>query len=648
MYPPQGWPGAVPAPPAPDQPPSAYPYPGQPWPQPPAAPYPQQSVPPYPVQPWQQPSAGPYAPPPAWPVAQAQPQPKPPRPPRPRHWWQPWARVIAAAVVALGVGLGAAYGAGPSSVAPVPDAAPFYLAVFGLSVEPMMQYTGRDAGQDASWQLTVTNGGEELGTLTSEGSQTPVMVVGGLTYFKPPAALLANLPGGESAAQLANTWITGDDSLEALLPAAPPPSPAQLASAIDRALAGSPQFPAVGAPAVKWNGIPALAVDLSIGRLYVTSSAPYRVLALTPLPAGSAAASAPAGALAAAPAVLDAATGLTQAATPDFTPMAQTGVDQDYATLISQTQTLGSAVNIGITFSFNQQGNLSCSDSSCTVTETVDTDISSVQDIPVSGQVDASMTAAVTVDGQPGGQCADTATLPIAGSGTMTCVDAGTAAQTAQIEQQAQDEADQEAAENPGQEITVPYTIHYAADVQIEALADASAQVTQDVGGEQQEQQATDQQAQTDDGCPLADTSAAAGPGGTQGADSILTAATPRDCRALFDGTGLQHALDSHTPGGSTVRPTATLFKDYYDPEQIRELIQETVEYGDESPSAPDPKTGLPRDTTLYTMTFENQPIGETQGADPKTINELQVAVAPNGRLVTAYPYYSGYVDGND
>jgi hypothetical protein len=595
-----------------------------------------------------------------WQGPQSQPTPpRPPRRPRPRQWWQPWARVATAAVVALGVAVGAAYGATPSSSVPVPDAAPFYLAVFNLSVEPVMRYSGTNLDDSGTWQLAVTRDGEDVGTLTTNGLSVPVMAVGGTAYFKPPAALLSDLPGGESVAQLANTWITGDDSLTELLPITALPNPAKLAGQLSSALSHSPQFPVVGAPATQWHGTPALAIDLSVGRLYVTAEAPYRVLAVTPVPVSSAGASAPATSAigrtartdTARPAALTDATALTAGATPDFAPVTQSAVDQDYSTLIGQTQALDSAVDVGIKFSFNQQGNLSCSDSSCTVTETVDTSTESSQDAPVSGQVNASMTAAVTVDGKAGGDCTDAATLPVDGTSTMTCVDTGSAAETAQIKQQEQEQADEEAAADPGVEISVSYTIDYAADVQIEALADASAQVTQDVGNEQAEQQAVDQQAQTDSACPVDRMAARGGAGGVGLADSVLTNAAPRDCSALFEGQGeaqLQHSLNGHTQGGSELDPDGILYMNYYTPEDIRELIEDTVKYGTQAPNSPDPATGAPRPGTIYTLSLEPAPVGTTQGPDPRPLYEMQVVVGTNGQLITAYPYDPHFPQQND
>ncbi|HEY3870059.1 MAG TPA: hypothetical protein VGM10_16970, partial [Actinocrinis sp.] len=243
------------------------------------------------------------------------------------------------------------------------------------------------------------------------------------------------------------------------------------------------------------------------------------------------------------------------------------------------------------------------------------------------------------------------ATLPVDGTSTMTCVDTGSAAETAQIKQQEQEQADEEAAADPGVEISVSYTIDYAADVQIEALADASAQVTQDVGNEQAEQQAVDQQAQTDSACPVDRMAARGGAGGVGLADSVLTNAAPRDCSALFEGQGeaqLQHSLNGHTQGGSELDPDGILYMNYYTPEDIRELIEDTVKYGTQAPNSPDPATGAPRPGTIYTLSLEPAPVGTTQGPDPRPLYEMQVVVGTNGQLITAYPYDPHFPQQND
>jgi hypothetical protein len=65
----------------------------------------------------------------------------------------------------------------------------------------------------------------------------------------------------------------------------------------------------------------------------------------------------------------------------------------------------------------------------------------------------------------------------------------------AQIKAREQAQADAEAAANPGQRVTINYTIDCEAEVGIEAMADYQAEVNQDVKAEQAEQGTADQAA---------------------------------------------------------------------------------------------------------------------------------------------------------
>jgi len=422
----------------------------------------------------------------------------PARPPKKR--WK--LGIFAALVISLIAGLSLWLTVGRPT-APAADWEPFYSAVFDLSAEPVAHYTG--SGSGASWDLDVTNNGEQIGTVTTDGETIHVLSVGGKLYIKSPADLLADLSSGSSSDSpdsLQGKWITGDDSLTSGLPQGLQ-SPRTIADQLWTALSGHVEFPKIGAATTTIAGAPALSLVLPGETLYVTANAPYRVLRLTPTVASTAAVSSglqlsdisgPRNGMAKLAGTTDAASdSLGGLGAADFQPMTQATDNQAFNNLIGQTKTLNSAVDVGVQFDFNQTGNLSCSDSECTVTENVTTSTTSAKPATLAGTVSANMNATVTVNGQGAGGCAQTASLPINGNSTMTCVDGEVSGPVQEIKNQAQQQADEEAAADPGQEVTVPVSLDFEAEVEIEAMADVQAQVDQEVQTEQGEQNAADQ-----------------------------------------------------------------------------------------------------------------------------------------------------------
>ena len=418
-------------------------------------------------------------------------------------------------VVAVLAGLAVSPLAPWRSAQPQADRTPFYLAVAHLFATPAVQYSGSAPGTGTSWDMSVTSGGEQLGTVTVGGQQIGVMTVGGRTYVKPPQSLLAGLGAAASATGLQGKWITGDDSLTGAVPQGLA-SPSQLAYQLWLDIGAATDFPKAGAAPVRVGATPALSVSLPDAVLYISATAPYRVLRLAPLPAtgGARAASAelaagtpssgvppdravdtawlPAAATDGLASVGLASDGLASVGQTDLQQDSPAQVNAAYSDLIAQTRTLSSAVNVGVSFDFNQTGNLSCSDSSCTVNENVVTSTTSAEGAQLSGSVTADMSATVTVDGQAAGGCTQTATLPINGSGTISCPDPDVAPVIAQIKAEKQAEADEQA-EAEGQDVDIPYTLDYLASVEIEAMASGQAEVDQEVGTEQAEEQAADQ-----------------------------------------------------------------------------------------------------------------------------------------------------------
>ncbi|MFC4000006.1 polymorphic toxin-type HINT domain-containing protein, partial [Nocardiopsis sediminis] len=121
------------------------------------------------------------------------------------------------------------------------------------------------------------------------------------------------------------------------------------------------------------------------------------------------------------------------------------------------------------------------------------------------------------------------------------------------------------------------------------------------------------------------------------GAGSANALVHNANCDRLYEGPGFQHVLDEHVSGSPGVTPENTLFKDYYDPDDIGDLIEETVQNSEGRPNTSDPETGMSRDGSVHTLEFD-YPVGTTQGNPPEDLYSLQVVVNPDGTLRTAFP----------
>jgi hypothetical protein len=519
------WPGQTPGPTA-GQPQAQPQWPGQ---IPGPAAWPAQPTQPLQQQPPQQPQPQWAQPLPQQQFAQQQQQ-QQPASPKPRRLHRRRTAVAAAIGLVL-VLVGGYFGwSAVSSSAPQPNSTPFYYAAFNLAGQPMVRYSSSDPASGSSWNITVTSGGEESGTFTTSGEQYGVLEVGGVTYVKPPQADLDEIDTSIPVSDLQGQWLAGDTDVTGLIPQTLVP-PEELADILLAGFGTGAPFPTVGAPTVQVAGRQALKAVLPEAVLYVAATAPYQVLEVDPTAAMAAAVGDGTTATAATPtegattgsATADAASYRRHAAAftdadAGYHPSAQHAVvedaadggglgqtsvqtmtqgadDQAYGNLISQTKTLNKAPDVGVDTEYSQNGDLSCTDTDCTVSDSVTTTTTSTQPAALSGGVSAVMTATVTVDGEAGGGCSQTQSLPLNGTATITCDDAGVAGDVAQIKESEQAQADAE-----GQDIN--YTINFLADVSVEAMADVQAQVTQQVDDEQAEQNAADQAAEDSAPCP--------------------------------------------------------------------------------------------------------------------------------------------------
>jgi hypothetical protein len=253
--------------------------------------------------------------------------------------------------------------------APSPDRAPFYLAVYNLAALPVVDYSGAAPG-GMSWNLDVTRAGETLGEVTLAGQRVPVLKAGGKTYVKLPQDLLASLPSDVPQASVRGRWITGNASLTGLVPQGMT-TPLNLATRLWADLRKATGYPAAGAAGVRVDGVPALGLAIPGGELYVSAGAPFRVLRIAPsarattegAPSAAAipfsAGAAPHGGI-----VLDdSLAGPGEPGQTDIRVPTPSAVDQVFGSLIDETRTLASALNIGVSFNFNPTPTLACSDS---------------------------------------------------------------------------------------------------------------------------------------------------------------------------------------------------------------------------------------------------------------------------------------------
>lgn len=297
---------------------------------------------------------------------------------------------IAAVVLALAVAAGYHLLWNRPSAPAAQSMTPIYDAAANLAAQPVLHYSGSQ-GAD-SWDMYVTDSGEQIGAVTMNGAKIDTLTVGGVTYVQVPQNLLIQLPSGVTATSLIGRWITGDTALTGLLPTSLG-TPATLATRLERALKQVSGFPTATASATSVNGVPALAVKTTEGELYVSASAPYRVLSIVDSPKGGG------------------------QAEDDLEPMTAVEQQQAWKQIIDETRQLGSAVNLGVSFEFNQLANLSCTGTECVVSEDVRAPVDSGDDVT------AVMSATVSLDEHSVGSCTDASSIPTdGGMQFMSCV----------------------------------------------------------------------------------------------------------------------------------------------------------------------------------------------------------------------------------
>lgn len=395
-----------------------------------------------------------------WPPPQGWvPQPVPAPPARKPRW--PLFAGIAGLVVVLLAGL-TTWLLWPSNA----GREPFEQALAGLSSAPAVRNSTSAVGGMIETDVKTTAYGETSGTMSFQGKKIEILVVGGKVFFKAPDGML---PGAstDSAEELKDRWITGEDELFGPV-LQQFESPEKLATRLREALERADEI--TEGPSIR--DVPALKASTPAGDLYVSKEAPHRLLrysvkmpgGMPSLPGAGSRPQPPSGA------------GLGDS---DVDALSPQETDAVYEELTSNTKKLTGAVNTGVRFDMDGAATVACSASGCTVTANVSSS-ASASGGKVTGQVNATMTANVTIGGRSAGSCRNTATLPMNGSGSISCVNGGAGGVFSAVE--AEKKADAEARSRASGGVPVQYQIESIASVSVLAEAIGQVEITRLVG----------------------------------------------------------------------------------------------------------------------------------------------------------------------
>ncbi|WP_340684073.1 Hint domain-containing protein [Amycolatopsis coloradensis] len=355
---------------------------------------------------------------------------------------------------------------------------PFEQALAGLSSAPAVRNSTSTVGGMIKTDVKTTAYGETSGTLSFQGKKIDILVVGGKVYFKAPDGML---PGAMADAggtdELKDRWMTGEDALFG--PALQQfESPEKLAARLRAALDQADEIPGDQDETVR--DVPALKASTPAGDLYVSKEAPHRLLrysvkmpggipsmpSLPRIPTLPSVAPRPA-------AEQQSPGGLGES---DVDALSPEDTDAVYDDLMANARKLTSAVDTGVRFDVNGSATVSCGAGGCTVTANVSNSASANSGGKVTGQVNATMTANVTIDGRPAGSCQSATTLPVNGAGSVSCVNGAAGGVFASVE--AQKKADAEARSRAAGGVPVQYQIQSIAAVSVLASAIGQVEVT--------------------------------------------------------------------------------------------------------------------------------------------------------------------------
>ncbi|WP_235096836.1 SON protein [Amycolatopsis decaplanina] len=347
---------------------------------------------------------------------------------------------------------------------------PFEQALAGLSSAPAVRNSTSAVGGMIKTDVKTTAYGETSGTMSFQGKKIEILVVGGKVYLKAPDGMLPGARGDSSATEdLKDRWITGEDALFGPV-LRQFESPEKLATRLREALERADEIPGDQNETVR--DVPALRASTPAGDLYVSKETPHRLLRysvkmpggmpsvprIPTMPDAQSRPQMPSGA------------GLGES---DVDALSPEDADAVYEDLMSNARKLTGAVDTGVRFDLDGAATVACSASGCTVTANVSNSASANSGGKVSGQVNATMTANVTIGGRPAGSCRNTATLPLNGSASISCVNSGAGSVFSSVE--AEKKADAEAQSRASGGVPVQYRIESIASVSV--LAEAIGQV---------------------------------------------------------------------------------------------------------------------------------------------------------------------------
>ncbi|WP_236004950.1 SON protein [Amycolatopsis pittospori] len=350
---------------------------------------------------------------------------------------------------------------------------PFEQALAGLSSAPAVRNSTSAVGGMIKTDVKTTAYGETSGTMSFQGRKFEILVVGGKVYFKAPDGLLPGSQADSSAAEdLKDRWITGEDALFGPV-VRQFESPEKLAQRFREALEKADEIDGDQNETVR--DIPAIKASTPAGDLYVSKDAPHRLLRysvkvpggmpsvpkLPTMPGAESRPQMPSGA------------GLGES---DVDALSPEETDAVYEVLMSNTRKLSGAVDTGVRFDMDGEATVACGTSGCTVTANVTNSASANSGGKVTGQVNATMTANVTIEGRSAGSCRNTATLPLNGSGSVSCVNGGAGGVFASVE--AEKKADAEARSRASGGVPVQYRIQSIAAVSVLAEAIGEVEIT--------------------------------------------------------------------------------------------------------------------------------------------------------------------------
>jgi hypothetical protein len=391
-------------------------------------------------------------------------------------------RAVVLSVLApvLAVGLAAC---GVSVTVPQGLKAPFTDAVARLAAAPLVRYQLSADDGDVTVTASVTNHGEIVGSMTSDGDTIAILAAGGKIYAKPPASDLPQSSNKAAASAMRGKWLTGSD-VTSLLGGLTTDlrSPAKFAAQLRTALRGTHRYPRPGTPVTTIDGVSALSVATPLGELSVTRKAPYRVLRLTPGTGDDTPSTTPThDSLASFQHDEDSPFDLGAVDVPATRPG---DVENTYNTLEQQTAQLSTAIDSDLQFTVSGKGNINCGSGGCEVSVNVSNSASAGSSGTITGgTVKAELTATIEIAGEPAGGCSGSAELSLNGSGTIGCSDpgAGGVFSSVEAEKKAQAEAESEAEGGAEVEYQIPYDGEYY------VYAVAQVNVSQLVNDEDQE-----------------------------------------------------------------------------------------------------------------------------------------------------------------